>query len=680
MLTEAILATRGRLLRWAAASGMVLALGAGQAAAQTFTVDEGFGDEGVTIAATATEGEEMEVTVTVRAKVDPPADPADDQARLRTVAAELQLDLFDPGEDGYVASQQAEESDFALHEAESVQRIEFPDDTDGAFVEMTAEFTVYTINDSDAEDEGFKATVFLSGAMTGARDTTAIIFDDETQSYVLTLATPRPTEGATIEATLEARPAHEDGTSRTSVKMRLDTQGYSLDDASYNGVRIGNDDIPGVSATHTVTIEAPENDGNRETDTVTLRAFLGTEGDLVEQDALAVAVADLHGLPAVEAAVVDADGRVVDPRPDSVQEGETIKVELTSIDENGDALAFPEKLSISLTAAGTADAADYTLSMHPVEIAADGESATVDLTVRENEEVNPETLVLDAVVAGERDYGRETRTSPAVLSLAIEDTTPKLVEAKPEDELHAALTAATAAAVGDHGLNPGENFQLMGADLFDAASGVTVSYAADSDDESVAGVSVSGGAITVMPTAAGTADVSVTATAAAASGVEIIEQTQANVARIRFPVEVTPAPPTFTMAAAATNLVEGASVRLTVSASRAVSADTEVTIMRDGASSADDDDFELDPMTVTIGAGRTSGHTMISAVEDETAEEAEVLMLFAVIDGVQMPEVSVTLHLWDAAVPALPFAAPVLLAAFLAAGAWRRRVQRRLAS
>ncbi len=49
--------------------------------------------------------------------------------------------------------------------------------------------------------------------------------------------------------------------------------------------------------------------------------------------------------------------------------------------------------------------------MDPVDIAANGESATLDLTVRENEEVNPETLVLDAEVAGERAYGRKTRAT-----------------------------------------------------------------------------------------------------------------------------------------------------------------------------------------------------------------------------------------------------------------------------
>ena len=49
--------------------------------------------------------------------------------------------------------------------------------------------------------------------------------------------------------------------------------------------------------------------------------------------------------------------------------------------------------------------------MDPVDIAANGESATLDLTVRENEEVNPETLVLDAEVAGDRTYGRKTRAT-----------------------------------------------------------------------------------------------------------------------------------------------------------------------------------------------------------------------------------------------------------------------------
>ena len=474
--------------------------GPGQAAAQTFTVDESFGDDGVTIVAAATEGEEMPVTVTVRAKVDPPADPADDQAGLRTVTVYLQARLFNPGEDGYDAQNQAEDNDYAFHEAESERKIEFPSDTDGQFVEVSTTYTGFTLQDPDAENEVFKVTANLSGAMTGARDAPALIDDDETQRYVLTLDTEAPAEGAPIEATLAADPAHEDGVSRTTLKLRLDEPRYSLDAASRDGVRIGNDSIPGVSASHTITIKPPDNDGNRQPDTVTLRAFLGTEGNLVEEDALPIAVADVNGLPAVAAAVVDGNGRALDPQPESVKEGETIKVKLTSVDEDGNALPFGEKLSVSLTPAGTADSQDYTLSMHPVDIAADGESATVDLTVRENEEVNAETLVLDAEVAGEAAKGSETRTSPGILSVAIEDTTPRLVRAKSEEDIYAALMAAKDAVMGDHGLNPGENFELMGSDLFDPAADVTISYAAESDSESTASVSVVDGTIAVMPT------------------------------------------------------------------------------------------------------------------------------------------------------------------------------------
>ena len=45
-----------------------------------------------------------------------------------------------------------------------------------------------------------------------------------------------------------------------------------------------------------------------------------------------------------------------------------------------------------------------------------------------------------------------------------------------------------------------------------------------------------------------------------------------------------------------------------------------------------------------------SGHTLVEAVEGGTAEEGEVLTLFAVVDGVQMPDVSVSFRLFDAAV------------------------------
>ena len=53
----------------------------------------------------------------------------------------------------------------------------------------------------------------------------------------------------------------------------------------------------------------------------------------------------------------------------------------------------------------------------------------------------------------------------------------------------------------------------MGSDLFAAAADVTISYAAESDSESTASVSVVDGTIAVMPTSEGRAHVTVTTTA-----------------------------------------------------------------------------------------------------------------------------------------------------------------------
>ena len=52
----------------------------------------------------------------------------------------------------------------------------------------------------------------------------------------------------------------------------------------------------------------------------------------------------------------------------------------------------------------------------------------------------------------------------------------------------------------------------------------------------------------------------------------------------------------------------------------------------------------------------------------------EVLVLFAMADNIQSN--SLEFNLWDAAVPALPVIAQLLLAAFLAIGGYRRYLRR----
>ena len=74
-----------------------------------------------------------------------------------------------------------------------------------------------------------------------------------------------------------------------------------------------------------------------------------------------------------------------------------------------------------------------------------------------------------------------------------------------------------------------------------------------------------------------------------------------------------------------------------------------------------------------IEAGETTGSTVVTAVEDETAEGMEELVLFGVAAGnAGAVTGEVRLRLWDAAVPVLPIIAQLLLAGLLAVGGFRR--------
>ena len=76
---------------------------------------------------------------------------------------------------------------------------------------------------------------------------------------------------------------------------------------------------------------------------------------------LSIDIEDKDALPAVAMMVVDEDGKELDPQPTSVKEGETIMVVVTVLDEDGDAIAAAEDLTVALRPTGTADSADYTL-------------------------------------------------------------------------------------------------------------------------------------------------------------------------------------------------------------------------------------------------------------------------------------------------------------------------------
>ena len=125
-----------------------------------------------------------------------------------------------------------------------------------------------------------------------------------------------------------------------------------------------------------------------------------------------------------------------------------------------------------------------------------------------------------------------------------------------------------------------------------------------------------------------------------------------------------------------TNLVEGQSYELTVTADPAVQEDTEVPVMRDrAASDADDADFTV--AAVMLKAGDASGTTMLMVADDGMDDSGhgmpEALVLYIADGGADQ---RLSFNLWDAAVPALPVIAQLLLAAFLAIGGYRRYLRR----
>ena len=127
------------------------------------------------------------------------------------------------------------------------------------------------------------------------------------------------------------------------------------------------------------------------------------------------------------------------------------------------------------------------------------------------------------------------------------------------------------------------------------------------------------------------------------------------------------------------NLVEGMEYEIMATASAAVMEDTEVMLMRDrAASDAGDDDYMVE--SIMIMAGETMGTTMLMVTEDDMPDGGtgtnmgEKLVLLGMVGNVQTNDLA--FYLWDAAVPALPIIAQLLLAAFLAAGGYRRYLRR----
>ena len=637
MRTGAIFA-RGscRALKWMALFGVVFALGAGQAAAQT-TINV----EDVTVIEKAAgnkveEGALLTVRVTLDQRV--PRATGDTPATVTVTLTET------------IASGAA--GDMGNAEAEDVT---LPGDTGSGITVIipeqasTGNLNIVTGRDLDAVDEKFQLTAVVSdvaGTQDGGGATLAVgtetdvfngvIDDAQEQDYELKVTTRANDikEGSSIDLTLRAvpdRPANEDVTLFLQLS---DTTQYEIADPDTTGPLLANTRVLSSTATllDVEIMSKDSNDKNRTDDPLTLEAFTGTVGRGVGRESVSITVLDIHKLP--EAKNIEAEARDNEKYADgmmvtSVAEGGMAYVWVEVTNTTRDAVSDDEKFTISLMAADQSQLLDFRVSPASRETMARGEFTSsgddtemvgpFTLEALSDEDIGEEELMLYVNLMGEsRTYG--AGESNGMFSITIEDTTKPMVWAKSQEDIEAAVYAAK----GEGAMSPGDSFELMTSDLFEMAESVNVAYSASSDGDA-ATASASASMVTVTAVEPGMAHVTVTATASMASGAKPLPQTVSNIAQVIFPVTVELSELSVTVTADPMEIMEGGMSTITAMASREVAANdgevkVDLQVVGDG---------ELSAASITIEAGEMMGTATVTAMEDDEDYEDETLTVVA---------------------------------------------------
>ena len=409
-------------------------------------------------------------------------------------------------------------------------------------------------------------------------------------------------------------------------------------------------------------------DGDRMDDEVVISAHVG--GAVVAETT--VAVVDVHKLPEIMVTAMTESG--TGPLME-LAEGSKYKVQVEANRNKPSGEVTSETVTVSLVLGdgSTATAEDYRITPSSVRIAGGAVKQTGTFTLEVlggDGDVGEEMLMLDAMVKGGTTHGGGTENK-GMLSVTLMDTTTLNVEPKSDTEVELAVVKARNESEGADKLWTAgdDDLSIMLGDLFKLPStGFSISADAMSADAEVVMAEADATGVTVKAVGPGTTMVTVTATTAATSA---STQVSANIATVEFEVMVDKLPLVLTLSGPEDkNLPEGMEAMLTVTANQKVAEDIEVMIMRDRSkSTAADEDFEVGELT--IEAGEMSDTTMVMAVEDDMAEDMEELVLYAMA-GDTAVDGEVMLYLWDAAVPALPIIAQLLLAGILGIGSYRR--------
>ena len=652
-----------RALKWMALFGLVFALGAGSALAQVTVTGPAQN--------TVMEGADVVYTVNVKGTV-----PVGDAGGTLTLT--LNAPVGAAGND----ATGGEDTDLAINQGLAVTMTVDANTganaTDRPF-SGTGTIRFQTVHDTDAENENFTLTWALSdaggvdmpdgtGGLTdlalGATPATAppaalTIDDDETQAYVLELAADQtPSEGDVAIVTLKAVPDHVNA-SLELVLHSSDPVNYQWDNDDFTdgtvdpptSIAVGptTASVPaaGVGNSTMVYVQAPMNDKNRMTDTVTLTAHSGSPGDSMMQASLDISFADDHALAPGEAVTAVAmDKKTGDDAMEvmevteggdpvyltiSVDRGKAADKDATTVEE----LTVDVKVAPAYAADATVTPSRVTFPAVATANGAQKADMMVELSALSDEDVGMEELMLDLVMMGDSDNGGGSSTG--MFSIMIVDETVKKIMPKSEEDAYPAIEAAIEAGGGADGLNPEDSFEIMTSDLFTLMAGYTASYGASVEGDSVS-VSVSGEMVMVEALTAGESMITVTGTAKEASSFQP-SQTISNVADVTFPVMVTDKMLMVTVAADPMEIDEGGTSTITATANRAITAgDGDVMVDLDVIGNA-----TLDTESITIAMGAMTGSAMLTAGEDEDYDNETVTVIASGsgIDGTMPVMVSV---------------------------------------
>ena len=305
--------------------------------------------------------------------------------------------------------------------------------------------------------------------------------------------------------------------------------------------------------------------------------------------------------------------------PMTIMEGEMSTITATA-DREVAASDGEVKVDLQVVGGGT-------LSADSITIAAGEMTGTAMVTADQDDDYEDGMLTVIARGAGE-----------ATIEIAVtdDDEMPEptnLITAKSSADIQMVLEGA---GLGDDDMfNPGATAMVDASMLFDAADGVSVTYAAESDDMAAVSTSVSSNMVSVMGGSAGHAHVTITATATMASGIEIhTGQPDTNVATVMFSVNVTNTPLAITVSTDPMDMVEeGGMITVTATANRDVVADdgdVEVMLTITGA-------VEMNEMTIAIAAG-SSGTAMVQVLDDMEVAPLADITIVATGSGIATPQ------------------------------------------